>query len=89
MCQEYVEAHWRSFITSNFPSMMVNFFRQSLYVLCIRCLRRGMYCHRLFWPMILGKFVLVSSILWLKKQLWPNKNCFQYSDEKSVNYLAG
>ena len=24
-----------------------------------------------------------------KNQLWPHKNCCQYSDEKSVNYLAG
>lgn len=30
MCQEYAEAHWRSFVTYNFPSMMVTFFRQSL-----------------------------------------------------------
>lgn len=39
-------------------------------MLCTHCCRKGM-----FWPMIPGKFVLVSSMLWLKASSSQTRSC--------------
>lgn len=85
MCQEYIEAQRRSFVTNNFTVMMACFLRQSL------CLRSSMHRHWLFWLLIFGKafWVLLccdSKPAPAKKR---NRNVYSIVMKKSVTYLAG